>query len=285
MYRKARGQSRAVQRLNVWDILGYLIIALLTLLCFAPFYMMFINATHENSLINSTFQVLPGRYLAHNYMRFTTVASVWRGLYNSAFIAVLTTLGAVYVSGLTAYGFAKYRFRLNGGLFWVLLATMMLPAQLGVIGVFQLMTSLKLLDSHFALIIPACANAGAVFFIRQYIIGYFPDSLMESGRIDGCGELRIFHQIGLPIIAPALATQAIFIFIGAWNNFIGPLILLFSASKFPMPILIQQMTGSMGQDMGVIYLGVSISVIPILLAFAVCSRFILRGLTVGAVKG
>ncbi len=270
---------------SYWDALWYLVLFALALLCIAPFYMMFINATHENSAINSTFQMLPGKYLGRNWTNLTTVADIGKGLRNSAFISVLSTLGSVYISGLTAYGFAKYRFRLNGALFWVLLATMMLPSQLGIIGVFQLMHNLKLLDSHFALILPAMVNASAVFFIKQYTEGYFPDALMESGRIDGCSELRIFHQIALPIILPALATQAIFLFIGAWNNFIGPLVLLFSQDKFPMPLLVQQMAGTMAQDLGVIYLGVSISVLPILLAFVVLGRFILSGLTVGAVKG
>lgn len=280
-----KGSSRGVHRTSVLDIACYILIILLVLLCTLPFYMMLVNATHENSAISSSFQILPGRYLAQNYQNLSTYADIGLGLRNSAFIAVISTIGAIYISGITAYGFAKYKFRFNAALFWVLLATMMLPAQLGVIGVFQLMSTLKLLDSHFALIIPAMVNASAVFFIRQYIEGYFPDSLMESGRIDGCGELRIYHQIALPIISPALATQAIFIFIGSWNNFIGPLILLFSQAKFPMPLLVQQMSGTMAKDLGVVYLGVSISVLPILIAFAICSRWILSGLMVGAIKG
>ena len=108
---------------------------------------------------------------------------------------------------------------------------------------------------------------------------------MESGRIDGCGEFLVYHRIALPIISPALATQAIFLFVGSWNNFINPLVLMFSQAKFPMPLLVQQMSGTFNRDMGVIYLGVSISVLPILVAFAFLSRWILGGLTVGAVKG
>jgi len=268
-----------------WDVLGYLFLAVLAVLCVLPFYMMFVNATHENAVINSSFQVLPGKYLARNYRNMASMISVGRGLMNSALISVTATLGAVYISGITAYGFAMYKFRLNGLLFWVLLATMMLPAQLGIVGVFQLMNSLKLLDSYLSLILPAMVNASAVFFIRQYIEAYFPESLMESGRIDGCGDFMIYHRIALPIISPALATQAIFLFVGTWNNFINPLVLMFSQSKFPMPLLVQQMSGTFNRDMGVIYLGISISVLPILVAFAFLSRWILGGLTVGAVKG
>lgn len=274
-----------VKKRNVWDVLGYLILVVLAILCVLPFYMMFVNATHENAVINSSFQLLPGQHTAKNYLNMASMINIGQGLLNSALISVSATAGAVYVSGITAYGFAKYKFRLNGLLFWVLLATMMLPAQLGIVGVFQLMNALKLLDNHLSLILPAMVNASAVFFIRQYIEAYFPDSLMESGRIDGCGDFRIYHRIALPIISPALATQAIFLFVGAWNNFINPLVLMFNQAKFPMPLLVQQMSGTFNRDMGVIYLGVSISVLPILAAFAFLSRWILGGLTVGAVKG
>lgn len=278
-------RTAGVHRINVFDVLSGILLAVLTVLCVLPFYMMFINATHENAVINSSFQLLPGNYLARNYANMTSMINVWQGLRNSAFISVCVTVGAVYISALTAYGFAKYKFRLNGLLFWVLLATMMLPAQLGIVGVFQLMSSLNLLDNHFSLILPALVNASAVFFIRQYIEAYFPDALMESALIDGCSDAGIFHRIALPIISPALATQAIFLFVGSWNNFINPLVLLFTQEKFPMPLMVQQTSGTFNRDMGVIYLGVSISVLPILVAFAFFSRWILGGLTVGAVKG
>ena len=130
--------------------------------------MMFVNATHENAVINSSFQLLPGRHTVRNYQNMASMINIGQGLLNSALISVSATAGAVYISGITAYGFAKYKFRLNGFLFWVLLATMMLPAQLGIVGVFQLMNALKLLDNHLSLILPAMVNASAVFFIQQY---------------------------------------------------------------------------------------------------------------------
>jgi len=271
---------------NMWDFLAYILLIAITFICVVPFYSMFVNATLPSATITTSFRLIPGRHLLINYREIIGVVNVWRGMFNSVFISVLSVIGAVYLSGLTAYGFAKFRFKYNNALFWVLLATMMLPAHLGIIGVFQLMHGLNLLNSHFSLILPAAVNAAAVFFIRQYIEGYFPDSIMESGRIDGCSELRIFHQLALPIIRPALATQAIFIFVGSWNNFIGPLILLFDSEKFPLPVMIQQLNASFGaRDFGAIYLGLTIAVIPILIFFIFCSQYVVKGLMMGSVKG
>jgi len=270
---------------NIWNLFAYIMLAVLTIICVIPFLSMFINATLESAVITSSFRLIPGKFTVRNYTGLIVAVNAWAGLRNSLFISCMTMIGAVYMSGITAYGFAKYRFKHREKLFWVLLATMMLPAQLGIIGVFQLMMGFGLLNSHFAIILPAMVNASAVFFIRQYIEGYFPDSIMESARIDGCGELKIFHRIAVPIIMPALATQAIFIFVASWNNFIGPLILLFDNQKFTLPLMIQQTQSSVGlRDWGVMYFGLSFAVLPILIVFIFCSRFMVKGLVMGSLK-
>lgn len=267
----------------LWVLCDFLLIVL-AFICIVPFYNIFINATHQSSEITTSYQLLPGNYLAKNYDTMLTYTSVWRAFANSLFIALCCTALSAYFGALTAYGFAKYRFRFNHALFWVLLATMMLPAQLSLIGYFQLMDTLKLLDNHLSLIFPSIANASAVFFIRQFIYTAVPDSLIESARLDGCGELRIFHRIVFPMITPAVFTQAIFIFVTSWNNFINPLILIFSPEKLTLPVVIQQMSGSYSSNYGVIYLGVAIAVLPIIIFAAIFLKKIVGGLTVGAVK-
>ena len=187
-----------------------------------------------------------------NYKRLQDNVNIWRGLANSIFISVTYTLISTYIGALTAYGFAKYKFRGNKVLFWIVLATMMLPGQLGIIGYFQEMNGL---------------------------------GFMESARIDGCNEFKIFNKIIFPVIIPGVATQAIFTFVGCWNSFVQPSILLFSQEKFTLPILVQQMQGVYKTDYGVIYLGVTLSVIPILLLFMFCSKKILESSMAGAVKG
>lgn len=265
-------------------ILCYLLLILLAVICIIPFYNIFINATHPSSAITTGYQLIPGNYLKQNYETLEKYISIWQAFANSLGVAVCSTVLSIYIGALTAYGFAKFKFRFNRILFWILLATMMLPAQLSLIGYFQLMDALKLLDNHLALILPSIANASAVFFIRQYICTSVSDSLIESARIDGCGELKIFHRIVLPIIKPAIFTQAIFIFVNSWNSFINPLILIFSPEKLTLPVVIQQMKGSYSRDYGVVYLGTSISVLPIIIFAAFFLKHIVGGLTVGAVK-
>ena len=276
--------SKKLHRVTTQDIFAAFIMIILALACVIPFFSMFVSATHENAVLNARVPFLPSRFLLDNYQRLSSGVNIWRGLLNSAFVAVTYTVLTTYVTGITAYGFAIYNFRFKGLLFGIILCTMMVPGGLGIIGQFQLMTDLHLIDSLWALILPGMSSAGAVFFVMQYTKGYFPRELLESGRLDGCSELYMYHRIALPIIAPALATQAIFMFIGSWNSFQGPLILIFSQEKFTMPVLVQQMQGRF-RDLGVQYVGVSISVLPILAVFAFCSRWIVDGISLGSVKG
>lgn len=263
----------------------YIFLILLTILCVVPFYNMIISCTHDNASLATTFQLLPGKQLMVNYKNLAANVNIWRGLFNSIFISVASTLITVYVGAMTAYGFSKYKFRFNKQLFWLVLATMMLPGQLGIIGYFQHMNNLNLLDNYTSILITCFAPPAMVFWNRQYIDSYVPDELIESARIDGCGEFRIFNRIIFPIIMPGVATQAIFTFVESWNSFVKPSLLLFSQDKFTLPILVQQMQGVYKTDYGTIYIGVTLSVIPILIIFVLCSRQILEGATAGAVKG
>lgn len=280
-----QNSTRVKRRHPLADILIYILLAILFLICIVPFYSMIISSTHDNATLASQFVLVPGKYLLKNYERMMMSTNIWRGMGNSLFLATAGTLLSSYFGALTAYGFSKYKFRGNKILFAVLLGTMMLPGQLGIIGYFNLMNDFKLLDSYASILIPSIASAMSVFWNKQYLDAFVPNALIEAARIDGAKELAIFHRVIFPIIIPAVATQAIFTFVGAWNNFLNPLILLFSEEKFPLPVLVQQMQGIYGTDYGVIYLGVTMSVLPILLIFVFCSRRIIDGVAVGAVKG
>jgi len=246
---------------------------------------MIIGCTHDNAALSTSFQIFPGSHLLDNYLRLQDNVNIWRGLGNSVFLSVMYTMISTYIGALTAYGFAKYRFRGNKVLFWIVLATMMLPGQLGIIGYFQEMNELKLLDNYIALLMPSFATPVMVYWIRQYIDAYVPNELLESARMDGCNEFMIFNRIIFPVIIPGVATQAIFTFVSCWNSYVQPSILLFSQNKFTLPILVQQMQGVYKTDYGVIYLGVTLSVIPILMLFIFCSKMILKSTMAGAVKG
>ncbi len=263
----------------------YLVLGVLALICLFPFYLMIMYSTHANADITSTFLYLPGTHLMENLTRMVENVDIFRGFMNSLIIAGGSTLLTLYFGGMTAYGFSKFKFKYNTVLFLFMLATMMIPAQLALIGSYRWLGMIGLLDSHAAIILPAAANTFAVFFIKQFLDGSIPDDVLESARIDGAGELKIFHRIILPMIVPALAAIGIFTFIGAWNNFISPLVLLFSEEKYPLPVMVAMIQGYYDTDYGLMYLGVAMSVLPIIIVFSIFSKRIMGSVAIGAVKG
>jgi len=210
---------------------------------------------------------------------------IWQGFGNSAFISICTTLLSIYFSALTAYGLHVYRFRGRALLWTVILIIIMLPSTLSIIGFYQFMATLRLRDSYIPLIIPGIAAAGTVLFLRQYMSSVLSTELIDAARIDGAGEYRIFNIIILPIMIPALAAQSIFTFVGSWNNFITPFVLINSEKKYTLPMLVQSLRGNIYRaEYGAIYLGIAVSLIPILLFYSFMSRFIISGITMGGIK-
>jgi multiple sugar transport system permease protein len=258
---------------------------MLALICIVPFYIMIINSTRSNTEISQGIYLTPGNQLKANYLIIQGKVNIWRGFISSVIIAVPAVLLSAFFSALTAYGFAKFHFKGKEVLFWIVLGTMMIPQQLGLIGYYDLCVKMGLIDSYVPLILPNIANASMVFFIRAYIESSIPDSLIEAGLIDGAGEFYIFNKLILPLSMPAVATMSIFTFIYKWNDLINPMVLLNSADKFTMPVVISNIRGLYEANFGAIYLGVTISVIPILIVVITFSRALISGLTIGAVKG
>ena len=181
---------------------------------------------------------------------------------------------------------AIYKFKGNSTLFKVIVVFMMIPGQLSLIGFYNLCFKLKLVNSYAPLILPAIAAPGIVFFLRQYVQSLLSKSLLEAARIDGAGELHIFHRIVLPIMAPGIATMSIGSFIGNWNSYLVPMILLNSPKKFTLPVMITTLNAAtdLQKNQGAIYLGVSISVVPIIIVFCFCSKYIISSISAGSVK-
>ncbi|MGL1892493.1 MAG: carbohydrate ABC transporter permease [Spirochaetaceae bacterium] len=269
----------------VQKILLYTILIFIAFICIVPFYMMVINSTHSNTEISQGIWITPGDQLLENYEIIQGKVNIWAGFINSIIIAVPAVLLSAFFSTLTAYGFAKFKFKGREVLFFIVLGTMMIPQQLGLIGFYDLCVNLGLIDSYLPLIVPNMANAAMVFFIRSYIQSSIPDSLIEAGLIDGANEGYIFRRIIVPLAMPSIATMSIFTFIGKWNDLINPLVLLNSASKFPMPIVVSNIRGLYETNFGAIYLGITISVTPIIIVVILFSKQLISGLTIGAVKG
>lgn len=280
---KAKGKIAENKITKTVGVYAFLI--MLTAICLIPFYIMIIDSTHTNGEIASKLWILPGTALLDNYRRLIGTVPIWRGFFNSLFIAVSTTIVSGYFSALTAYGFSRYRFKGNKVLFAIVLGSMMIPMQLGFIGFYQLIREMHLLNSYIPLIIPSIANASSVFFIKGYTDSAVNLSLIEAARIDGCNEFSIFNKIALPLIMPSIATMSIFTFIGTWNSYLTPLILITDMDKYTLPIMQVVARGVYKTEFGAIYTCIAISVIPIMIAFAFLSKKIIGGLTIGGVKG
>lgn len=257
----------------------------LAIISIVPFYMMIVNSTHTNVEISQQVWFTPGTALVDNYEIIQSRVNIWQGFVASFIIAAPSVLLSAFFSAMTAYGFAKFHFKGKNTLFWIILATMMVPQQLGLIGYYDLMVKLRLIDNYLPLILPTAANAAMVFFVRSYIESAISDSLIEAALIDGAGEGFIFMRIILPLAMPSIATMSIFTFISKWNDLLTPLVLLTSANKFPMPVVVSNIRGLYETNFGAIYLGITISIIPILLVVITFSKSIIRGLTIGAIKG
>jgi multiple sugar transport system permease protein len=264
----------------------YGIMILLGLIAILPIYLLLINATRSTAQINSGIGFFPGSNTLYNWQVLTNRGfQIWQGFGNSAFISISVTVLCVYFSAMTAYGLHIYRFRGRTLIWTVILIIIMLPGSLAFIGFYQFMARLKLLDNYIPLIIPSIAAAGTVLFLRQYMMSVLSIDLIASARIDGAGEFRIFNVIILPVITPALATQAIFAFVGSWNNFMTPFVLISTMKKYTLPMLVQSLRGEMYRtEYGGIYLGIAVSLVPIIVFYAFMSRFIIAGLTMGSLK-
>ncbi|WP_243647002.1 carbohydrate ABC transporter permease [Scopulibacillus darangshiensis] len=220
-----------------------------------------------------------------NYTRLVDTVPIWRGFLNSVFITFTSTALTLYFSALVGYGFSKFNFKGKDILFVCVLSTMMIPGQLGIIGLYKMMDIFHMLNTYFPIILPSISNAFGVFFMKQMVDSSVPAEILESGRIDGCGEVKIFHRLVLPLLTPAIATLGIFSFIGKWNEFLTPMILLFDNNLQPLPVMIASVKSQFATDFGAMYVGIVISVIPILIFFSIVSKKIISGITAGALKG
>lgn len=264
----------------------YLMLILLTIICILPFLMMLVNATRSGSEIMTSFTLLPGTSLKENWEIVSSYFNLFQGFSNSLKVAIPATLLTAYFSAITAYALAVYKFKGNKTIFTTIVIFMMIPGQLGLLGFYNLINKLQLVDSYIPLIIPAIAVPGIVFFLRQYVKGILSPALLEAARIDGASEMRIFHSIVLPMMAPGIATMSIGAFIGNWNNYLLPLILINSPDKFTLPVMIASLNSStdITANQGAIYLAVAISVIPVMIVFCICSKYIIGSIAAGGVK-
>ena len=264
----------------------YILLILLAATCMFPFWMMIVNATRSGNEIVTGFTLIPSTHLKENWEQVFQFFNLFKGMWNSLIVSVPATLLCAYFSMMTAYGLAFYKFKGNKVIFGAILAFMMIPGQLSLIGFYQLCTKMHLVNSYIPLIIPAIAAPGTVIFLKQYTEASLSKSLIEAARIDGASELYSFHRIVIPVLSPAVATMGIMAFIGNWNNYLLPMIIINKNDKMTLPVMMATLKAStdINRNQGAIYLSVAISVIPILLVFAFFSKYIISSVSAGAVK-
>ena len=273
-------------KLNIQRGLIYLILAILLVVTIIPIWMLLVNATRSTAQIQQGVGFLPSVYLVSNYkILLSKGLDLPRGFLNSFTIAIATTLVTVYFSFLTAYGIVAYEFKGKKHLYNFILILVMIPMQLSIIGFYHYMSKLGLTDNYLSVILPSIASAGSVYFAKAYLESVIIQDLIDAGRVDGASELGIFHNIMFPIAAPGAFTLGIFSFVGAWNNFFNAYILITTRDKYTLPMLVQTLRGDVYRhEYGAIYLGLAASIIPIIIIYFLFSRFIVSGISMGAVK-
>ncbi|RPE81487.1 carbohydrate ABC transporter permease [Vulcaniibacterium tengchongense] len=228
--------------------------------------------------------LLPSDPTVHNYRELFARAGMGRYLLNSFAIASTATLIALLLNTLAGYAFAKLRFAGRERVFRTLLAALVIPAQVTMMPLFLMLKQFGLVNSYAGAVVPLMASVFGVFLVRQYARS-IPDELLEAARIDGAGEARIFFQIVLPVLKPILVTLAIFVFLGSWNDFMWPLIVLSDKDLYTLPVALATLSREHVQDNELMMAGSVVTVLPVLLLFLSLQRYYLQGLLVGSVKG
>lgn len=268
--------------------LAYIVLILISFLCLIWFYILFINATRAHSELTKGFTVIPSTFLAKNWKTLVTgTLPIWRGLINSLIVAGLTAALSTYFSTVTAYAIHVYRFPGRKFIQSFILAIMMIPTQVTALGFVNFMRKLKLMDTFIPLVVPAIAAPAVFFYMKQYLTGALPLSIVEASRIDGASEFRTFNEIVLPIVKPAIAVQAIFSFVTSWNNYFQPALILQTDTKKTLPILIAQLRAAdwLKFDMGQVYVMILFSIAPVIVVYLFLSKYIVEGIALGSVKG
>ncbi|MBO5089014.1 MAG: carbohydrate ABC transporter permease [Lachnospiraceae bacterium] len=266
----------------------YVVCILLAILSIMPFWIMIVNSTRSTTEIQQhAISLLPSTYMMNNLSILLGKSfNPAIGFLNSGIISIFSTLCAVYFSTMTAYGLIVYDWKLKKPFFSFILAVMMIPAQVTMIGFYQMVYKIGMTNNLLMLILPAIASPSMVFFMRQYMYPALSMEIVQSARIDGAKEFRIFNEIALPIMKPAIATQAIFSFVSSWNNLFTPLVLLTDQDKYTMPIMVSLLRGDIYKtEYGSVYLGLTLTVLPLIIVYFVLSKYIIAGVALGSVKG
>lgn len=270
-------------RLAPWA--AHLLVGVGALIMLAPFYFMFVFATHSRTEI---FSLPPPLFFGDDFFNnlkiLTDKLPFWRNLGWSVYVALCSTLLTLVFCSMGGYAFAMFEFRYKNALFALVMGTMLLPSFMNMIPTFMIMDLFGWIDQPRALYIPGAASAFGIFLMRQFVASSIPKDLIEAARMDGCSELGIYARIVLPLLKPALGTLGLITFIASWNNFIGPLVVMRSPEMYTLPLALRSLQSPVNTEWGALMAGSAIATLPLVVLFLLSSRQLISGLTTGAVK-
>ena len=281
--------NRSMSTVKIERFLCYFVLIAIVIICLFPFFILFVNATRSHPDIQKGFSFFPGKSLLFNLKNVLNNKNlpVAKGIVNSLFIAGSSAAISTYFSALTAYAIHAYDFKFRRPAFLFIMMVMMVPVQVSTLGFVDLMGKLNLMDNFIPLIIPSVAAPVVFFFMKQYMESNLPIEIIEASRIDGSGEFGTFNRIVLHIIKPAMAVQAIFTFVNAWNNYFVPSLIIKSSNKKTLPILVAQLRSAdfLKFDMGQLYMLIALAIFPVIIVYIMLAKYIVEGVTAGSVKG
>jgi multiple sugar transport system permease protein len=282
----------AIIKAIVLRVLCYIFLCFVAVMCIFFFYLLLVNTTRANNdLQGGRFTLMFSRFFNQNFKnpftKFKTDFDALKGFRASFVIAFSSAVLTCYFSALTAYGIYAYDFKGKRLMEAFILAIMMIPPQLSSVGFFQIASRYGLKNNWWILILPSIAAPSVFFYMIQYLRATLPKDLIESSRIDGSNEFMTFNRIVLPIMKPAIAVQMIFSFVGSWNNLYMPSLLLSDSKKKTLPVMINalQRTSWGNIDLGCVYMAIFLSILPVVIVYLFLSKFIIKGVTAGSVKG
>ncbi len=264
---------------------AYALVGVGAVLMLAPFYFLFVFASHSRTEI---FSLPPPLWLGGDFLAnlkiLTERLPFWRNLGWSLYVALGSTALTLLFCSMGGYAFALFEFRFKKALFAMVMGTMLLPSFMNMIPTFMVMDALGWIDQARALYLPGAASAFGIFLMRQFAASSIPKELIEAARLDGCSELGIYARIVLPLLKPALGTLGLVTFIASWNNFIGPLVVMRSPENYTLPLALRSLQSPVDTEWGALMAGSAIATVPLIVLFAFASRQLIAGLTAGAVK-
>lgn len=271
------------RRVMLW--FEYAGLIFLAIVCLLPFVLMMLNATQAHADLASKLCILPGKSFFYNYRALKEYMNIWVNIRNSLIIAIPGVLLTAYFGTLAAYGFEKFNFAGKGLLFGLSMAMMIIPPQISLIGLYQIYSDFKLLNTFWSCILPSVANVLTVYWMRGHIYQVIDDAIIESATIDGCSEIGIFNKIVLPLCRPGIMTISIMNFVSLWNDFINPLTYITNKKMFTLPVAVANMKSQNFVDLGASYMAVFISTLVIVIIYLAFNSQIVGNVAEGGVKG